>query len=452
MSELRRLVSFLLALSGIFFLPLVALLIRTKGKIPYDFFFYPPTSVGEKAGYNPYYFYSFMIVGIVTLIFLLFPQLFGFKKKGEYSTVVSNKKFTGKKPMSNPAANKVPLAKPAISDFDFSEAEEFISGESSIVSIFISENDDESSGTINLPSWFWWGLAIHLVSLALLWSKVTAPGYLTHFLLIPLWWGFVFVLDGIVYLRTRGKSPMVVNPRSLLAMAVASSTGWMVFDYVNYYIDENWYYPNGKLINPTVFYSYGLIGSSAFLPQIFEWSILLKSTSYFKNKYSGGPAVRFSPYFFGGMMFAGFVFLFVVVYYPQKLFYAIWLSPLFILVGLLPFFRIWSPANPITERGDWSVLVIIAIAGLIQGTLWEFWNFFSVEHCPFLSPGMCPGSEANNPAFWEYAIPYVNVRHIFEMPVLGYFGYIPFAIFYLYWHLALNWIFGVRGSVRYYFG
>ena len=34
-----------------------------------------------------------------------------------------------------------------------------------------------------------------------------------------------------------------------------------------------------------------------------------------------------------------------------------------------------------------------------------------------------------NPNYWDYNIPYVDVIHIFsDMPLLGYWGYIPFGV------------------------
>jgi len=50
-----------------------------------------------------------------------------------------------------------------------------------------------------------------------------------------------------------------------------------------------------------------------------------------------------------------------------------------------------------------------ALAAIICGFFWEMWNFYSF-------------------AKWEYKIPFVDVFHIFEMPVLGYAGYIPFGL------------------------
>ena len=50
-----------------------------------------------------------------------------------------------------------------------------------------------------------------------------------------------------------------------------------------------------------------------------------------------------------------------------------------------------------------------AIAALICGLFWELWNWKSLAH-------------------WEYAIPFVHRFELFEMPLLGYAGYIPFGL------------------------
>jgi hypothetical protein len=45
---------------------------------------------------------------------------------------------------------------------------------------------------------------------------------------------------------------------------------------------------------------------------------------------------------------------------------------------------------------------------LICGGLWEFWNFWAS-------------------AKWIYTVPWVGEVKLFEMPVLGFFGFPPFA-------------------------
>ena len=41
---------------------------------------------------------------------------------------------------------------------------------------------------------------------------------------------------------------------------------------------------------------------------------------------------------------------------------------------------------------------------------------------------------------WVYEVPFVGFWHVFEMPLLGYFGYLPFAMeLFAAVHLVLGW-------------
>jgi hypothetical protein len=60
-------------------------------------------------------------------------------------------------------------------------------------------------------------------------------------------------------------------------------------------------------------------------------------------------------------------------------------------------------------RGDASRLVGLLGAGLVCGVLWEFWNYWAATK-------------------WTYTVPYAGHVKIFEMPVLGYLGFPPFAL------------------------
>ena len=54
-------------------------------------------------------------------------------------------------------------------------------------------------------------------------------------------------------------------------------------------------------------------------------------------------------------------------------------------------------------------MAIPALAALLCGFFWEMWNFHSL-------------------AKWIYQVPYVQRYPIFEMPLLGYAGYLPFGL------------------------
>src|SRR5713101_3938913 len=59
--------------------------------------------------------------------------------------------------------------------------------------------------------------------------------------------------------------------------------------------------------------------------------------------------------------------------------------------------------------GDASRLLALLASGAICGVLWELWNYWAA-------------------ARWTYAVPYLGGIKIFEMPVLGYLGFPPFAL------------------------
>jgi hypothetical protein len=61
------------------------------------------------------------------------------------------------------------------------------------------------------------------------------------------------------------------------------------------------------------------------------------------------------------------------------------------------------------ERGDASLVVSLLAGGLLCGLLWEFWNYWALTR-------------------WTYTVPYAGEVKLFEMPLLGYLGFPPFAL------------------------
>jgi len=128
--------------------------------------------------------------------------------------------------------------------------------------------------------------------------------------------------------------------------------------------------------------------------------------------------------------------LFISGLYPDKLFFLLWLASLIILTIVLERMKIWTPFTPMKD-GNWSPMLIFALTYLIQGFLLEFWNYFSGVH---------EGGEVvltYTPAYWTYSIPYVNVYHVFEMPVLGLLGYLPFGVYCWVWWIVFAYLLNI---------
>ena len=115
-------------------------------------------------------------------------------------------------------------------------------------------------------------------------------------------------------------------------------------------------------------------------------------------------------------------------------FFVVWLSPLIIVAIALGMLGIWTPFTSIKEKGDWSFLLVFAPTFLFQGFFVEGFNWLSVQHA---ADGTVHGF---NPGYWTYVIPYVNQLHVFEMPLLGYLGYLPFSIYCWIWFIAMAFL------------
>lgn len=79
-------------------------------------------------------------------------------------------------------------------------------------------------------------------------------------------------------------------------------------------------------------------------------------------------------------------------------------------------------------RGDASRLAALLAGGLICGVLWEFWNYGATSR-------------------WTYTVPYLGHVKVFEMPILGYLGFPPFALeCYAMYHALRGILFGRADS------
>ena len=118
----------------------------------------------------------------------------------------------------------------------------------------------------------------------------------------------------------------------------------------------------------------------------------------------------------------GLVSLAALAAWPQYVFPFAWLCLLLIL----------DPINHVQGRpsivgwmgrGDWRIVFALATGALICGWFWEMWNYWAFPK-------------------WEYDIPSVDFVRIFEMPLLGYGGYLPFGLEVYAGYYFLSGLFG----------
>ncbi|HJL69301.1 MAG TPA: hypothetical protein QGI30_00380 [Anaerolineales bacterium] len=146
---------------------------------------------------------------------------------------------------------------------------------------------------------------------------------------------------------------------------------------------------------------------STVMPAVFGAAELVASLRPVRSM-RAGPVLRVSRGRLLAMFGGGWLLLALLLIWPGFFFPAVWLAVFFILTPANAWLRnrtIWND----TARGDWRPLVSLALGCLLCGFFWEMWNFFSYPK-------------------WVYHIPFFDFLRVFEMPLLGYGGYLPFAL------------------------
>lgn len=380
----KQLFFLLLMIGGVIFVPYIAVYIAYGGQIPDTYFNYPPIHARPKPEFHLGIFLSFVGVGVLIFLLYFFPRVYGFKKVTARNSIV------------------LQLVKP--------------------------------------PIWFWIGALMFIPTLVLLTLQVPEPRWLIKWALLPLFWGFTLILDGIVYSISNGDSMINKKPSELIAIGVASMSGWMLFDFLNFFIDRNWFYPKAELVNTRnyEFVIYAFLGSSGFFPMAFEWYFLLRKIRILNVKYSDGPKIKTPRWLLWGFIAICMYGLYITPGSQDKYFYILWLAPVIILTSSLTLVRVWTPFTPIAQ-GNWTALLTFSLTYFIQGFLLEMWNYMSADHID--------GTLYTwNAAYWQYCLPFVHVFPIFEMPVVGYLGYFFFSIHcYVWWLLAAR-LMGVQND------
>jgi hypothetical protein len=347
----------------VFILPYVGSYIKWGGPPP-GFGLFPAQEAMPSPAYNQTYFIFCSCIACIFLIFILFPRLFGFKK--------------------------VTIAKV------------------------------KSVPKTNFPRWFVPGVIATLISWFLMWARFENVNHIDHYTFVPLWWGFILVLDSIVYKRTGGKSLIANHMTTMKLLAVVSCFSWFVFEYQNFFVLENWYYPNNKVLTNFGNIAWQLVSYTTVLPAIFEFYFILRTFRSLSERYAHGPKIVVPVTVQYIMLFVGYIFLFLMGLFPDELFWMLWVSLIPALIPAMNIGKYWNPFTEISKKGDYSYIMLIAFATLLNGFFWEFWNFGS-EWFHDYAP--------TNPNYWKYSVPYIDKIHIFsEMPILGYFGYMLFGI------------------------
>ena len=246
------------------------------------------------------------------------------------------------------------------------------------------------------------GILLILIFWYLNWNL---EGLRTQILFFPLWFGYILTIDALVFYR-KNTSLLTRSKKKFTLLFLISAPAWWLFELINWRT-QNWFY-DGKQFFTDVEYAFlATISFSTVMPAVFGTAELVgtfKWVNNFKKRKALSPTKATLNKFF----LTGFTMLALVIFLPEYFYYFEWAAVYFILEPIN--YKLKNRTLFVfTIKGDWSPLVALAIGTLICGFFWEMWNYFSYPK-------------------WIYDTPMVNFLHVFEMPLLGYIGYIPFSL------------------------
>ena len=253
-----------------------------------------------------------------------------------------------------------------------------------------------------MPAYGWVGIASMAIFEVLLF---VTDNELVGLYFTPIQWtGLILFLDGWKKAR-RGTSLLSTYPVEFLLLCLISIPSWLVFEGYNVYL-QNWRYielPDSLWVRYSGYaWAFATISPGMFM--IYDTL----------NDLIPGRDPRHRPrlndFVFWGFVIFGAACLIVPLVWPST-----WMTPL-VWMG---FAFCLDPINGryLGERsilaefftGHFRSMPLFFLAGLISGLLWEFWNYWAL-------------------AKWEYNVPYLGHIKLFEMPVLGFLGFMPFII------------------------
>ena len=264
------------------------------------------------------------------------------------------------------------------------------------------------------PWWGWLGVAVLAAGWVMSWNY--RFGWFPHpsarvqvqLSYAPLWAGFIVLMNALCVKRS-GHSPMTDHPWAYAATFPASALFWWFFEYLNRYV-WNWYYLGVSELGAAEYVLYATICFASVLPGVCAVAAFLHTFPIFDDRVFGGMA-RVNLRKPGWCAFLGVLAatgLCGIVFAPDYTYPLLWISP--VAVFLLVQFLMREPCvlDSVVD-GNWSVFIRFSLAALVCGLCWETWNYYAL-------------------AKWVYSVPWVHGFQIWEMPVIGFAGYLPFGV------------------------
>jgi hypothetical protein len=259
------------------------------------------------------------------------------------------------------------------------------------------------------PLWGWGGVGLLIAAWLVAWNRFAWVGALQNHTFTPLWLGYIVVINALSV--RRGGGPMLTErPGLFVLLFPVSAVFWWSFEYLNRFV-ENWYYVGVQAHGSWEYVLFDTLPFSTVLPAVLgtaQWLATFPGVDRGLEAFWRVPGVTTRGFAVVSLA-SGALGLMAMVAWPRYTYPLVWMAPAFALFGIQGLAGETPPLVREVARGDWRRVWRSALAGLICGLCWEMWNAGSFAH-------------------WVYSVPQVQGWRVFEMPLLGYAGYLPFGV------------------------
>jgi hypothetical protein len=252
----------------------------------------------------------------------------------------------------------------------------------------------------------WIGFLLLLTSEYFLFRKIQ-PFYSWFYCFA--WWSYILMADNLL-LKLRGYSLLTTRRKELWYMLPLSVFIWLLFEAYNLRVN-NWAYDGVPSLLWVRWLGY-IFAFATVLPGIFITSDLIEHflgqrARPYASESEAPDSRSFSqpPKLFPVL---GLLLCVAPLVWPRYFFPAVWLGAIFLLDPFLEKLGLQSLWGDLAARG-WRKILSLLLGGFACGLMWEFWNYWAASK-------------------WIYSVPFLGGLKLFEMPMLGFFGFPPFAL------------------------
>ena len=254
------------------------------------------------------------------------------------------------------------------------------------------------------PSFGWIGLIIIIIAEFLL---IINLKFVKMFFTPIVWTGYILFIDALLN-KLNGKSYIIHRRKAFFVMLPISLGCWLIFEAYNLHL-MNWKYVNlsENMLVRIIGYVWSFItifpGVLITSEVIDHWKFFdrLKTRNFIISKRT------LTVWLLIGALFV-VVPLILPTLYSKYLFALVWMGFVFLLDPINAFLNEHSLFIDL-RAGKINKLFSLFLSGAICGFLWEFWNYWATTK-------------------WIYTLPFLRNPKIFEMPVVGFLGFLPFAV------------------------